>query len=194
MARPGIVTMRLEPGNQAVPFAAETLEGDRVSLGLLERGPLLLMFFRYASCPMCNLRLRDFARRYPALRDRGLQVVTFFHSSARSIRAHAGGQRYPFHIVADPEFSIYRAYGVETSWSRFVLSAFLPTFYVDWIRSMRYGFWGGVDSKMGTMPADVLIGQDGRVLRAHYGRDIGDHLPALELEDALDSAGVKGRG
>ena len=177
--------MRLKPGNKAVPFSAETIDGEKISLERFTGKPLLLMFYRYASCPMCNLRLRDFAQHYPKLHERGLEVVAFFHSPARNIRRNAGKQNYPFHLVPDPQFKVYRSYGVETSWLRFFLSMLLPSFYVDWIRSMRYGFWGGVDWQMGKMPADFLIGPDSRILKSHYGREIGDHLAVQEVEATL---------
>jgi len=163
----------------------ETIDGRTISLDEFAGKPLLLMFFRYASCPMCNLRLRDFAQHFPRLHERGLEVVAFFHSPARSIRANAGKRNYPFHLIPDPKFKVYRSYGVETSWLRFFLSMALPGFYVDWVRSMRYGFWGGVAWQMGKMPADFLIGPDGQIVKAHYGRDMGDHLPVMEVETAL---------
>lgn len=178
--------MRLKPGDEAPPFSAETIEGKTISLKEFDGKPLLLMFYRYASCPMCNLRIRDFAQHYPHLHERGLEVVAFFHSPARNIRANAGKQDIPFHLVADPNFSVYRNYGIETSWLRFFLSMFLPSFYVDWIRAMRYGIWGGVDWQMGKMPADLLIGPDGRIVKVHYGREIGDHLAVAEIEAALN--------
>jgi len=177
--------MRLNPGDKAVPFSAETITGEMISLEQFAGRPLLLMFYRYASCPMCNLRLRDFSQHYSGLHERGLDVVAFFHSSAHKIRKHAGKQQYPFHLVADPQFNVYRRYGVETSWLRFFLSMFLPSFYVDWIRSMRYGFWGGIDWQMGKMPADFLIGPKGRILKVHYGREIGDHLAVKDVEAML---------
>jgi len=182
--------MRLKIGDDAIPFSAETIEGKTISLKQFAGKPLLLMFYRYASCPMCNLRLRDFAQQFPRLHARGLEVVAFFHSPARNIRANAGKHHYPFYLVADPKFDVYRRYGVETSWPRFFLSMLLPSFYVDWIRSMRYGFWGGVAWQMGKMPADFLIGPDGRVVKAHYGREIGDHLPVTEVEAALTDLSV----
>jgi thioredoxin-dependent peroxiredoxin len=182
--------MRRNPGDKAVPFSAETIEGKTISLESFAGKPLLLMFYRYASCPMCNLRLRDFAQHYPGLHERGLEVVAFFHSPAGSIRRNAGKQQYPFHLVPDPRFHVYRRYGVETSWPRFLLSMLLPSFYVDWIRSMRYGFWGGVDWQMGKLPADFLIGGDGRILKAHYGRDIGDHLSVTKVEATLTDIGL----
>jgi len=182
--------MRLKPGDKAVSFSAETITGKTISLDQFAGKPLLLMFYRYASCPMCNLRLRDFSQHYASLHERELEVVAFFHSSADKIRRNAGKQQYPFHLVPDPQFNVYRKYGVETSWLRFSLSMFLPSFYVDWIRSMRYGFWGGVDWQMGKMPADFLIGPDGRILKAHYGREIGDHLAVQEVEAVLTELGL----
>lgn len=178
--------MRLETGRSAIPFTAQTVDGESISLAQYSGKPLLLMFFRYASCPMCNLRLHDFARQYERLEARGLRVVAFFHSPASEIRAHAGRRRYPFPLVADPDFHVYRSYGVETSWSRLLRSGVLPRFYVDWARSLRHGFWGGAAWRMATMPADFLIGADGRIVRAHYGRDIGDHLPLADIESYLN--------
>ena len=178
--------MRLQAGDKAGPFSAETIEGKIISLEQFAGKPLLLMFYRYASCPMCNLRIRDFAVHYPNLHKRGLEVVAFFHSPARSIRSHVGKRYYPFHLVPDPNYIVYRSYGVETSWARFFLSMLLPSFYIDWIRAMRHGIWGGVDWQMGKMPADFLIGPDGVIRKVHYGRDIGDHLSVKEIEKALD--------
>lgn len=182
--------MRLKPGDKAIPFITETTEGERISLEQFAGKPLLLMFHRYASCPMCNLRLRDFGQHYPRLHERGLEVIAFFHSPADHIRRNAGKQHYLFHLVPDPQFSVYRSYGVETSWLRFFLSMLLPSFYLDWIRSMRYGFWGGVDWQMGKMPADFLIGPDGRILKTHYGREIGDHFTVREIDMTLTELGL----
>src|SRR5262245_15311645 len=120
--------MRLIPGDKAPSFSAETIEGKTISLKEFTGKPLLLMFYRYASCPMCNLRIRDFAQHYPRLHERGLEVAAFFHSPARNILANAGKQHFPFYLVADPRFSVYRSYGVETSWTRFFLSMILPSF------------------------------------------------------------------
>lgn len=178
--------MRLRSGQRAVAFTATTIDDETVSLAQFSGRPLLLMFFRYASCPMCNLRLHDFARQYQQLHERGLEVLAFFHSSAASIRRHAGGRHYPFRLIADPKFHVYRLYGVETSWLRLLLSIALPGFYVDWARSMWHGFWGGAAWQMAKMPADFLIAPDGRIEVAHYGGDIGDHLPLAEIDAFLE--------
>jgi peroxiredoxin len=177
--------MKLAPGNPVVPFSTVDVDGRPVSLEQFRGHPLLLMFFRYASCPMCNLRLHDFAKEYPRLHANGLSAVAFFHSSAQAIRRNAGRRNYSFPLVADPNQQIYRAFGVRTSWAGFLKSMLLPSFYRDWIRSIRHGFWGGADLEMAKMPADFLVGPHGRLLLVHYGKDIGDHLSLADIETAL---------
>lgn len=177
--------MKMAPGKRAAAFSTVDVDGHPVSLEQFRGKPVLLMFFRYASCPMCNLRLHDFASEYPRLHANGLSAVGFFHSSAHAIERNAGRQHYGFPLVPDPDQTIYRDFAVETSWRGFLQSMVLPSFYRDWIRSMRYGFWGGADRQMAKMPADFLVGPDGRFLLTHYGRDIGDHLSLPAIENAL---------
>ena len=178
--------MRPAPGGQVVAFSTVDTTGRPVAPEHFRGQPLLLMFFRYASCPMCNLRLHDFALSYPRLQaTTGLAAVAFFHSSAGAIQSHSGRANYPFPLVPDPDHRIYREFCVRTSWAGLLASMLLPRFYSDWIRSMRHGFWGGADTQMATMPADFLVGPDGRFLLVHYGRTIGDHLPLADIETAL---------
>jgi hypothetical protein len=68
----------------------------------------------------------------------------------------------------------------------------LPRSYLDWLRAVRHGFWGGrMPLQIATMPADFLIGPDGRICRAHYGRSVGDHMPFREIDETLsESIGI----
>ena len=36
-------------------------------------------------------------------------------------------------------------------------------------------------SKMSTIPVDILIGEDGKIVEAHYCQDTADHLPVDRL-------------
>lgn len=176
--------MKLAPGNPVVPFSTVDVEGHPVSLEQFRGHPLLLMFFRYASCPMCNLRRHDFAEEYPRLQARGLSALSrsFTRLLGRSRGMRVGAAiRFPSLRI---RIRSSTAFGTETSWPGLLKSIVLPSFYRDWIRSMRHGFWGGADLEMAKMPADFLVGADGRLLLVHYGRDIGDHLSVAEIERA----------
>lgn len=182
--------MHLRAGSQA-PLLTGALDvrGNPVSLDVGAGGHVLLVFLRYASCPMCLLHVRELQQRYSELRRAGIEVIAVFHSPARRIARHAGRLGLPFPVVADPLFTLYARYGVGSSWLGLTASAILPSFYVAFARAMRFGFWGGaIDGEAARMPADFLISSDRTVRAAHYGRTIGDHL---SLDEVLRIARVE---
>ena len=177
--------MRIQPGDPARGFSVLDVDGQLQSLQRYRGQPLLLQFYRYAGCPMCDLRLHDFARQYATLRERGLRVVAFFHSSPERLRRHLRDRSLPFPVVGDPALAVYRSYGVEASALRVLWSMVKPSFYWHWVRSIGHGYWGTVDWRMTMMPADFLIGSDQTIRRVHYGRDIGDHMGVTTILEAL---------
>lgn len=178
--------MRLEPGQAAPSFSVEAIDGHSLALKQFAGRPLLLMFHRYAGCPMCNIRLHDFARRYPGWHERGLEAIAFFHSTAEYIARNAGDRGYPFHIAADPGFLVYRKYGVHTSWPRLALSMLRPSVLAEGLRAWRKGYRGGrLTPRLATMPADFFIRPDGRIHSIHYGNSIADHMRPEEIEKAV---------
>lgn len=67
----------VKAGDRVAPFVLEEVEGERLTLAsLTERGPAVLIFFRFAGCPACNLALPHYDRQLsPALRELGVPLV-----------------------------------------------------------------------------------------------------------------------
>src|ERR1051325_5487962 len=126
--------MRLQAGTRAPEFSVTDFQGRSHSLEQYRGQWLLVQFYRYSGCPMCDLRLHDFAREYPALESQGLRVLAFFHSSDERLRRHLRERALPFPVVPDPARLVYRRFGVETSVPRLLLSTLKPSFYWDWLR------------------------------------------------------------
>lgn len=178
--------MRLQPLQPAPSFVVESAQCQNISLEQFAGRPLLLMFHRYAGCPMCNIRLHDFARRFPEWHERGLEAVAFFHSTPEYIARNAGGRGYPFAIAADPNFRVYRKYGVHTSWPRLAISMLRPSVLKEGLRAWRKGYRGGrLTPRLATMPADFIIRPDGKIHSIYHGESIGDHMPPDEIEAAV---------
>lgn len=70
-------TRWVQLGQRLEPFVLKDVEGGDLSLErLLERGPAVLVFFRFAGCPACNIALPYYEERLaPALRDLGATLV-----------------------------------------------------------------------------------------------------------------------
>ena len=186
--------MRLTEGAHAPDFLRQDLDDTSIALGEYRGRHVLLSFYRFSTCPFCNLRVREVAAVTDDLIARGVYPLAVFHSSAQAMRKQLLGDPLPFPVLPDPGMSLYADYDVERSWAgvlrgmkrlgvlaRAVLRGHLPT-PSDW--------------RVNGMPADILIGPDGAVVRAYYGRDMGDHLPldtVFELVSADTDAAPVGR-
>jgi peroxiredoxin len=95
---------------------------------------------------------------------------------------YVGRQAPPFPLASDPSESLYRLYGVGTS----VAGMMHPRVMAGLVQASREGFHAGrTDGALSRIPADFLIGEDGRVADAYHGRDIGDHIPFDRVERFL---------
>jgi thioredoxin-dependent peroxiredoxin len=176
--------MRLSPGIAAPHLKTVDFLGNPVDLETHRGRPVLLSFYRYASCPLCNMRVRDLIVANASLSDAGLAMIAVFQSSAASIATYVGKQDAPFPIVADPEMVLYQRYGLESRWlglgSVKVVSRAIQAFVTGFLP-------GKIEGPVNRVPADFLIDQYGRIDIAYYGRDIDDHMPIDKIEAWLSS-------
>ncbi|MFC1890661.1 peroxiredoxin-like family protein, partial [Thermodesulfobacteriota bacterium] len=165
---------------------ARDLFDNPVSLEDYRGKRLMLSFYRYASCPLCNLRIHELIKNHDPLKDRGLSMLAVFQSPAESILEYVGRQDIPFPVIPDPDRSLYHAYGVESSWGAFLKAAArLP----EMIAATRAGFRPGrMEGETAMVPADFLVGPDLVVEKAYYGKDIGDHIPIADVEAWLNKS------
>lgn len=176
--------MRLKEGQKAVDFEVKDIFGNEVSLSNYKGKKLLLSFYRYASCPLCNLRINELIQYEPIFRENGIEMLAIFQSSKESINEYVGKQDAPFPIIADPQRELYKLYGVETSvWGTF--RAFLkPGRFKE---AMNKGFKPGKTEGAKTLiPADFIIDANLNISKLYYGKDIGDHMPVEWIMNFLE--------
>ncbi|MDX1564450.1 MAG: peroxiredoxin family protein, partial [Phycisphaeraceae bacterium] len=63
-------------GDKAPVFSLPTAEGNTVELSQkLEKGPVVISFYRGTWCPYCSLELKALADAHPQIRQRGASLV-----------------------------------------------------------------------------------------------------------------------
>ena len=175
--------MRLKKGEFAKDFNVIDIFGNKISLRDYSGKKLMLSFYRYASCPLCNLRVHQLIQYYPKFHEKGLEMLAFFQSPRESILKYVGKQDTPFPIIADPNREVYDLYRVESSLKGYLKGLKKTSAFSE---ARKLGFKGGkAEGKKTLIPADFLIGPDLRIEVAYYGKDIGDHLPIEEIERFL---------
>src|SRR5688572_8216520 len=152
-----IAGSRLTPlvaNSAAPPVAAANLLGEPV---VVPSGRwTLLSFLRYATCPACNLRVRELRQGGDSLRAAGVEWFAVFHSPEWRLKQHMPKDSWP-QVISDPDGVLGHTYRTRRSWLGMGLSMLVPSFYWAYLKTLAFGYWGGaVDRWIHVMPADFL--------------------------------------
>lgn len=178
--------MRLKENEKAPNFQTKDMLDVVFNLKAPREKLLMISFFRYASCPLCNLRVHELIVNYEKLKDK-LEIVMIFQSPKEKIEQYVGKQDIPYRVIPDPVREFYKLYKVEYSWIAF-LKAWTLKIKNVFSALFKHGYIpGSVEGEIHRVPADFIIDTDGKILKAFYGKDIGDHLPLNEIIKAIDS-------
>ncbi|HSI03742.1 MAG TPA: peroxiredoxin family protein [Myxococcota bacterium] len=174
--------MRLRVGSHAPDFVATTVDGKTFALRDLNGQPRLLSFYRYASCPLCNVRLHELLGRWPDYAKDGLLGISVFQSPPASVAMHMARHDAPFRLVPDPDEALYKLYGLESS----VTALLNPINLGKIFEASKLGYpQKKIEGTKTRLPADFLIDKHGLVRELHYGKTLYDHIPYTVIERFL---------
>ena len=165
--------MKLVKGQQVPNFELVSLNGETFSRDSMLGKRYMISFYRYASCPFCNLRISFLMGLHDEL-ELDNQMLGIFQSDASDMNKHVAGQEPSFPLFSDYERTHYKMFGVDKSVWAYIKGALrLNTL----LKAFRKGFF--IKNAMGpktTIPADFLVDEKGIIQYAYYGKDITDHL------------------
>jgi peroxiredoxin len=149
----------VKAGDVVEPFTLPEVLGGTVDLErLLAVGPVVLLFFRFAGCPACNISLRHYQQElYPALAELGATLVAISPQVPGRLAAIKNRYGFGFPVASDTGSKLGRRFGI----------TFAPTPEAQ-ARALAKGSDLGAELGTGTwelpMPTIVVIDAD-RVVR-----------------------------
>jgi thioredoxin-dependent peroxiredoxin len=172
--------MPLDTGQPAPDFQTQDYLGQPLRLADFRGRKVMLAFFRFATCPYCNLRVMELTAKAASYQDH-LQIIAVFQSPAETLQRHRNMQSFPGRMIGDPDKRLFELYQGERSAAKFVIGHLLHP--ADWVRGVQQGAFdtGRTAGDLLLVPADILIDESGIIQKAHYGRDVTDHLPLSEI-------------
>jgi thioredoxin-dependent peroxiredoxin len=170
--------------NQIAPvFTVIDSKKDTIRLENYKGKKVFLAFFRYASCPVCNFRMNEIIQNYNAIQAKGYEFIAVFESNNETLQQYLLETEVPFPIIGDPELILYKKYAVEKSFWRMVGSMFNKKTKSN-LKEGKVLVKGKNlkrDGNMSRIPADFIIDENGIIIIAYYGTNIGDHLPLEQI-------------
>ena len=101
------------PGDQAPDFTLPDHNGDQVRLSaLLRGGSVVLVFYRGAWCPYCNLQLRTFQAHLGQLEEHAAQLVAISPQTPDHSLSMAEKNELSFRVLSDLGGAVIDRYGL----------------------------------------------------------------------------------
>lgn len=156
----------IEVGQLAPDFTATDAFDDKISLsGLLQNGPVLLIFIRGQWCPFCNAHLKNIQKNIKSINAKGASVLVVSPELSPFLKRTLDKTGAEFSILSDPDRSISDAYGVlfkpkklEAMMYNYVLGANMKQSHAD-------------DQELLPVPATYIISKEGRIVWRHFEPD-----------------------
>ena len=173
---------KLKVGDKVPDFETMDTNGDMVNLDNYKGEKVLLAFFRYAGCPVCNFRVHELIQNYDTIRSKGYRIIAVFESPNSTLQEYLSDTPVPFVMIGDPELTLYKKFRVEKSFWRTMGSAFQKQTN-DAVKQGKKLFRKKYkrDGTLTRLPAEFIIDENGVLKTVYYGTSIGDHLPLQEI-------------
>jgi peroxiredoxin len=172
----GASARALKPGTIAPDFILPNVDGRSVRLYTeLERGPVVLVFYRGGWCPYCNIHLRGFQRLLAEFKAAGAQVVAISPQLPDQSLTTQEKDQLAFAVLSDVGLNTARAFGIA-----FELPKALLDLYADFDHPLENS--NGVEgAKELPMPATFVIRADRSIAYAHVEADYTRRSEPLEV-------------
>jgi len=167
--------MKLKHGDPVIDLQLPALDNRLFNTESLRGRRYLLSFFRFAGCPFCNIRMHELVTRYNELPE-GFSIVAVFDAPLEDLQRHETRHGAAFPVLADEANTYYKAYSIDHSVLGMLKGSIVR--FPALVRAISRGYLPTtIKGKLHTLPADFLVDEQGRIETAHYGSDLGDHLP-----------------
>lgn len=178
----GAATKAFKAGERAPLFTLNDSDGQPISSAeLLEKGPLVISFYRGVWCPYCNMELQALEQVLPEFTASGASLLAISPQTAANSRRSIRQNQLSFPILSDPRNTVAAAFGLRFS---------LPGYLVELYQQLKNDLpaFNGDNSWTLPMPARYVINQKGIIVYAEVNPDYTRRPDPQEMLPALRQA------
>ncbi len=169
----------LKVGQKAPDFSLTNAFGKTVSLSAqLKNGPVILVFYRGAWCPFCNLHLHVLQKNIDNFKKHGATLIAITPQQPDQSAKQLKKKGYPFEVLSDLDDSVMQHYGLY-----YKLSDELVSLYKR--KGLDVEQYNGKGRVALPIPGTFVIGQDGIIKAAHADHDYKERMEPTQIIQAL---------
>jgi len=170
----------LKVGDKAPDFNLPNAFGESVSLyEQLKQGPVVLVFYRGAWCPYCNLQLRTLQQALPAFEREGAQLITVTPQKPDKSLEQVKEDDYPFEILSDLDSAVMKVYNLYFEVPIELADVYRRNFGLD------LADYNGDGRYVLPVPATYIIDRDGVIQAAAADVDYKERMEPAAIVETL---------
>ncbi len=174
----GILESAKNVGDHAPDFTLKNALGKRVSLGeYLQKGPVVLTWYRGGWCPYCNLTLHRLQQELPEFKAAGANLLALTPELPDKSLTTQEKHNLSFEVLSDIGNKVAREYGIVFRLTPEVAANYQSNFDL-------HGFNGDESDEL-PMAATYVIDRDGTVRYAFLNADYRNRAEPAEIIRAL---------
>ncbi len=172
----------LEIGTRVPLFCLPDARGDQVCLKeLLERGPVVISFFRGDWCPFCNLELQALHEALPEIRAAGASVLAISPQAPDHARALTARYGLDYAVLSDADQEVIQAYQLQFSLPEELRQRYVEQLGIDMAQQNADGSW------CLPVPATYVVDQAGVIRARHVSMDITSRMEPDDAAGSIDA-------
>ena len=166
-------------GDTAPEFRLPNVKGCQTALSeLLERGPVVLSFYRGGWCPFCNLEFKALHDKLPEMQALGATLVGVSPETLAVSQQTAQDHALEFEVLSDEGNQVALEYGLIM-----VVDEAIRPHYTQW--GIDIPTSNGDETFELPVPATYVIDQSGTICAAHVDKDYTRRMEPADIVAAL---------
>jgi peroxiredoxin len=156
----------LEVGARAPFFTAYDQKGKKVeSNKLIDKGPVVIFFYRGKWCPICNKYLSNYQDSVNLITDQGVTLVAITPESIENVEQTVNNNKLTYTVLYDCEEKIMKDYDVLFNVTKEFQDKIIASTSIDIAAN------NGRDSARLPVPATYIINKEGYIVARHFNPD-----------------------
>ena len=171
--------LKLKKGDKAPNFSLVNAIGETVRLNdFLQKGKVVLTFYRGTWCPYCNLQLKQYQQILKEIKEKGASLIAISPQTPDSSLSIKETNELKFEVLSDNGNIVARQFTTVFKNDDAPIQAMADLGY-------DYDGFYGDDSKEIPIPAVFIIDKDGSIIFAKA--ESGDYRKRVEPKEILNS-------
>jgi peroxiredoxin len=190
LAASGLTETSLKPGARMPDFDLPNVEGRFVaSQALLERGPLVVSFFRGGWCPFCTTELTALQQAVPEIAARGATLVAITPDTGAALASAKRDNALRYEVLSDLDLGVALQFGLAYRVPDRIRELYRR---IDLDLGARHGS-AHDDVWLLPIPATYIVDRRGIVRFAEVDCDFRRRMEPAAIIRALDELAAAGR-